>query len=425
MKQSKHMLAILIYFLASCFYLYEFALQVAPSVMVSELMQSMHIDAVGISWLAAAYYYAYAPMQIPAGILYDRFSARNLICLAIVMCVVGTFIFSSVSSLQAACVGRFLVGIGSAFSFVGILVLISNWFESKYYALLIGIAQLLSSVGVISGQYILANFIQRFGWREALIILALTGLVLAIFTWWVVRDGPEDLEHQPVEKKKQLSLPELLESFIAICRMPQTWLIALYAFVIWGPMTFFSSLWAVDYLKALYHFNTQEAIQYEMTLWIGVAVGCPLFGAFSNMISRRVFPMLLCGILGLIASLIMINSTQLSLTAMTMILFVLGVSAAGQTVSFGLVRDIQKHEHLGSASGFNNMATVAGGAILQPIMGLLIKHYWDGNIVNGIPVYNIATYQKALVLLPICYVTAIVLTLFLIKESYCEPQAEK
>lgn len=411
---------LIIYLLACAFYLYEFVLQVAPSVMVNELMQELHLDSVGIAGLAAAYYYAYAPMQIPAGILFDRFGPRRLICFATILCVIGTFLFAKSDTIYMAAAGRFMVGIGSAFSFVGILVLISNWFEDKYYALLIGLAQLLSSLGVISGQYLLAHYILREGWRVAMMRIALAGLALALATWFLVKDKPDDAaESHPSPKASKLA--DLIESFVHICRRSQTWYVGLYAFVIWGPMTFFSSLWAVQYLKVLYGISTRDAISYEMVLWIGVAVGCPLMGALSNIMGRRVLPMILCSVMGLVASSYMISFALIPGYTMVCLLFLIGVSAAGQTVSFGLVRDNNLKQHLGSASGFNNMATVAGGAILQPIMGVLIKFFWTGKIVEGAPFYELQTYQSALILLPICYSIALILTLFSIKESYCQP----
>ena len=412
---------ILIYLLASSFYLYEFSLQVAPGVIVNELMQAMETDAVGLAWLAAAYYYAYAPMQIPAGILFDKFGPRRLISGAIILCVLGTLLFSGAHTLFVAALGRFLVGIGSAFSFVGILVLISNWFAHKYYAFLIGIAQLMSTVGVISGEYLLAHYMHYYGWRQSLLFIAGSGLMLAIFVWLVVRDKPEELEGHANADPVTISASTLLMAFVHICRMPQTWWIALYAFVIWGPMTFFASLWSIEYVKVRYALDTDLAIHYQFYLWLGVAVGCPILGAFSNLIRRRVVPMQLCAVLGLVASSFLLSKLQLSLGAVSLLFFIIGFSAAGQTISFGLIGDIQPKQYLGSASGFNNMATVAGGAVLQPILGVLLKHYWTGTFVDGRPVYSLDTFQKALVLLPICYLTALILTRFLIKESYCRP----
>ena len=111
--------AIIIFLLAASFYLYEYALQVSPSVMSDAIMRDFSVGAVGLGTISAVYFYAYAPFQIPAGMLYDKYGPRSLITLAILVCVEGTFLFSSTDSVFSASLGRFLIGMGSAFSFRG------------------------------------------------------------------------------------------------------------------------------------------------------------------------------------------------------------------------------------------------------------------------------------------------------------------
>ena len=123
--------AYVIFFLASSFYLYEFVLQVAPSVMASPMMQTFHVSAEGFGVISAFYFYAYAPMQLPAGLLFDRYGPRKLMTAALMLCALGSFFFASTDSVITASMGRFLIGIGSAFSFIGVLVLASRWFPPQ------------------------------------------------------------------------------------------------------------------------------------------------------------------------------------------------------------------------------------------------------------------------------------------------------
>ena len=141
--------AYLIFFLAASFYLYEFILQVAPSVMAESMMRTFGVTGQGFGFISAFYFYAYAPAQLPAGVLYDRYGPRKLMTFAIILCALGSAFFASTDSIFTACIGRFLIGIGSAFSFIGVLVLISRWFPPYYFAILAGVAQLMSSVGAM------------------------------------------------------------------------------------------------------------------------------------------------------------------------------------------------------------------------------------------------------------------------------------
>ena len=105
--------AYVIFFLSASFYLYEFILQVAPSVMAESLMKTFGVTAQGFGFISAFYFYAYAPMQLPAGVLYDRYGPRKLMTFAIILCALGSAFFASTDSVLTACIGRFLIGIGS------------------------------------------------------------------------------------------------------------------------------------------------------------------------------------------------------------------------------------------------------------------------------------------------------------------------
>src|SRR5262245_24058786 len=69
------------------FYCYNYFLRVSPSVMQNELSQAFHITASELGTLAGLYYYAYTPMQIPAGLLYDKFGVRFVLCAACLIAV--------------------------------------------------------------------------------------------------------------------------------------------------------------------------------------------------------------------------------------------------------------------------------------------------------------------------------------------------
>lgn len=91
--QGNRLNAYVVFFLAASFYLYEYVLQVAPSVMAGPMMQTFHVTAQGFGIVSAFYFYAYAPMQLPAGVLFDRYGPRRLMTCALILCAVGSFFF--------------------------------------------------------------------------------------------------------------------------------------------------------------------------------------------------------------------------------------------------------------------------------------------------------------------------------------------
>lgn len=228
----------LICVLASMFYLYEFVLQVSPSVMTSQLMHDFGIGAAGVSFISAFYYYAYTPMQLPAGLLYDRFGPRRVLTVAILICTAGAFFFCGTTSVAMASAGRFMMGIGSAFSFIGALMLVARWFPPQYFALIAGLVQLMSSIGAISGQIPVAAAVNNFGWRHTLLWVAVAGLLLAAFVWLVVKDHPPGSKKMMIHKKGEF------QRLGVVLGRVQTWFVAIYSFAAWGPVVVFAALWA-------------------------------------------------------------------------------------------------------------------------------------------------------------------------------------
>src|SRR5690606_15975735 len=97
-----------------------------------------------------------------------------------------------------------------------------------------------------------------------------------------------------------------------------------------------------------------------------------------------------------------------------------GAAASGQATCFSVVKDINKPTVVGTAMGLNNMSVLMGGAIFPPIVGHLIQSFWDGRMQNGASVYAAATYQKALFILPLCFVVAWIMSAFFMRETHCQ-----
>lgn len=405
--------AYIIFLLSASFYLYEFVLQVAPSVMAHSMMQTFQVGAAGFGIISAFYFYAYAPMQLPAGVLFDRYGPRKLMTFALILCALGSFFFASTDSLYTAALGRFLIGVGSAFSFIGVLVLISRWFPPKQFALLAGIAQLMSSVGAMFGEVPLAALIEYVGWREASFILASIGLGLALLLWLVIRDYP--VPPPEVSAKRQFRAE--WQRLLSVCGRSYTWVTGAYACTIWTPIAVFAALWGVPYLQEKYQINVLIASSLCSMIWLGIGIGSPLLGWLSDRLESRRIALFLSAIFGLFATICLLYVPGISLQNMYIVLFLLGLGAGGQTVSFAVVKDNNPPELVGTASGFNNLSVLIGGAVFQPLVGIFLRYYAEGEI-NATPIYTVASYTKALWIMPCCFFLSLIIVLFFLKETH-------
>ncbi len=405
--------AYLAYSIAAIFLCFEMALQTSPSIMVDYLMRDLKINAAELGLMAGCYFYSYTIMQIPAGLLFDRFKTRSIITVSILICVAGAFLFGHSQDAFMAAGGRFLMGIGSAFAFIGVLMVATKCFPMPYFALLVGIAQLLAALGALGGEAPLAELLHKLGWRETICQLALSGIVIAFLVYFII----------PAEVKSNNSNQEkmgVVQSLKDIFKNPQTWWVGLHAFFTWAPITVFASLWGVPFLMKVYSLSNSSAARAIAMIWIGLGIMSPFLGWFSYKLGRRCILLTSCSLIGCISSAMIIYWHNMPMPLLYFSLFLFGVAAAGQILSFAVVTDNNRPQVAATAIGFNNMAVVAGGALFQPLAGYILQKHWNGIMANGLPVYSASDYIAALTLVPVCFLIALSLSKYFIKETYCK-----
>ncbi len=415
-ETHKRSTAYFIFVLATAFYLYEFILQVAPSVMAAPIMKTFGVSGTGFGMISAFYFYAYAPMQLPAGLLFDRYGPRKLMTAAILLCASGSVFFALTTSIYAAAAGRFMIGFGSAFSFIGALVLLSRWFPANHFAILAGIAQFMSSIGAMFGERPLAMLIHAVGWRDASFILGGVGFCLAILFWLFIRDYP----HQPTQSMPKQRFRDEWKRLKAVCGRKYTWITGTYACTIWTPIAVFAGLWGIPYLEVKYGINLLTASVMCSMIWLAIGIGSPTFGWLSDKFKSRRLILGTSAVLGLCATSLVVYVPGISMSWMYLVLFCFGLGASGQTVSFAVVKDNNDPSLVGTACGFNNLSVVIGAAFFQPMVGVVLHHIGDVSVIDGVSVYGLQGYQKALLIMPLSYLINLLLVIFILKESHPE-----
>ncbi len=410
--------ALLVFVLASSFTIYEFALRVMPSAMTEQLMSSFSIDARGLGIMASLFYYGYSPMQIPAGLLYDRLGPRRLLALSTLLCAISGILFGYADNIFLASIARFLTGFTASFAFIGAILIAARWYPPSSFALFTGLVQFLGCLGAIIGEAPIASLVQHVGWRHTAIGFGAIGFALAILMYAIVRDHPNN---KSVTKPKHLPSVSVFKGLKRICRNSQTWWIALYAFCCWAPISIFATLWGPSFLARAYHLSMTKATALTSLVWIAIGISSPIAGWWSNRIHLRCRPLFILAIIGLASSITMIYIDDLPKWILGAMLLLYGVSASSQVITFGLVLDNNHDTVMGTAAGFNNMAVVGGGLILQPLVGVIIHHMWKKTplMIGNSPLYTIHEYHTALAVIPLCFIVGIITSVYFIRETRC------
>lgn len=405
----------LVWGLAAAFFFCEYFARVAPGVMVPDLMKDFKVNALALGSLSAFFYYSYVSMQVPVGILVDRYGPHRLLTISTFIFGLGCVLFGVANNVYVAQAGRFLMGLSGAFAFVGSLKLAAVWFPASRFGLLAGLTQALGMLGASVGEAPMSISVAAIGWRSTMLVIAGIFVILAIAIGLIVRDRPAGL---PADKNSLTTGRNILAGLKVVLSNSQSWFNALYAGLVYAPTAAFAELWGVSFLVRTHNLDHHLAALGVGLIFIGWGVGGPLVGWWSDVIMRRKPIMLFSAATGLVI-ISLILYAPLPQPLLFGLLFIYGISNTGVATAYAVSTEINTRAVAGTSLAFANMASVIVGAAFQPIIGAFLEGHWNGEFIDGIPVYSATDFRSAMILLPICMALGLI-SAFFVKETFCK-----
>lgn len=408
------------------FYCYNYFLRISPGVMHNELNQTFHITATQFGAFASFYYFAYTPMQLPAGMIYDKFGVRYVLFAACLMAVAGLTIFIYSDIFQLACAGRLLTGLGCAFAYIGTLKLASVWLPANRFATVAGIT---TAIGMTSGaltQKYLSRAVEAIGYREALQSAIITGAVLSILIILFVRNRSSYRSQGETihEMRSPMNLDQLIAALRLIITNPQMWLIGVIGCLLYLPSSVFIDIWEIPYLKAVYGLTQEQAVNMAVCTSAGWIISCPIIGFISDTIKRRCLLLSVTGSFAALLLCIVFYVPGLPINSLYVIFLMIGFCCGAHPLCFALGKENNPIQISGTAVAVTNMLIMLGGAIFPPLVGKLLDLHSTTIGANGLPVYSASDFNFALSIVPISVAIGILLSVFL-KETYCESKVDQ
>jgi MFS family permease len=405
--------------LGALFYCYGFFQRVAPGVMVAELMRDFAVGATITGIMSSLYFYAYASLQIPIGLMLDRFGPRRMLAVSALLAALGSLSFALAESLTPAYLGRALIGIGSAVSWVGALKLASMWFPPRRFALLTGLTMASGMAGAVGGQVPLGLSVAAFGWRGTMTGAAILAGFLAFAFYLVVRDRVPGAPPPPSPKSDEGA--KLWSGVALALKEPQTLLTGLFGCMLVGPLLTFAGLWGVPFMMTRYDLARPDAAFAISIILVGWGVGSPIFGWLSDHIHRRRAPMLVAASLSLVITLVWLYVPGLPLGLVYVLFLAMGLLGGGMVMTFAAAREHNPIWAAGATLGIVNMMVMGNGAIFQSLTGWLLDLGWGGELQNGARVYSVEAWMTALLVMPFCQIVSLTAAFF-VRETFCTPQ---
>lgn len=366
-----------IYFLA-CLH------RISPTVIARDLVNEFGADATALGLMASTYFYLYAAIQPPVGLLSDTIGPRRVVTIFTLISCLGCLVFGLAPNMLMAGVGRALIGIGVGGIFVPGLKIFSSWYRPKEFAGITGLFLGLGGAGNLSASLPLTYLVLLLGWRLSFIGIGGVSLLFGILAWIILRDRPEDKGWQPIVGTTPISPKQATpvsdglstgKRLGIIFKSSGFWIITLSYFFFGGPVLTFQGLWAVPYLMDIYGYTRLQAGGLLMIMPLGWIIGAPLIGFLAdrlNMERKRV----------------LVISLFLSLACWTVfflaggkphkgfispLFFILGFFGWGAlSLYMTMVKEIFPPRLTGTAMGLMNPAAFLATALFQPFTGFLM-----------------------------------------------------
>lgn len=266
--------------------------------------QRMSLNAVGTDmindigsgskeYLSSIYFWTYAFMQIPSGIMADRLGPRKATTIFMAIAAVGSFVTCMGNDFTTLVAGKMLIAAGMAVIYIPLMKIISVWFDKDDFPQLNGIVIAVGNVGALAAAAPLSYLADAIGWREVFLVLGLVTITLSILCLIFVRDHPHDIGMPGLEEireeetgihsedKSDAKLP-VVAGLLTVAKSGRVfWTMGLAYFLIYGTIMVFQGTTSIAYFKTdIYTFPL--AAWFITMLGVGKIVSTILIGRLSS-----------------------------------------------------------------------------------------------------------------------------------------------
>ena len=390
-------LSFLMWGLAAAFYLYGFFQRVTPAALAHELSKELAQTATSLGWLSATYFYCYAIMQLPSGLLADRFGPRRLFISAAAAAAAGTLLFAFAESFTTAAVGRGIIGGAAAVGWIGMLKLAAHWFSPQKFASISGLSLAVGTLGAVLAGVPLRLLSDEFGWRLVVAGSAGFALLLMLGMIFIMRDDPIERGYRswsPAPETSDALAKMTIRESLAGLPIRDLVFLCIGQTAVTGSMVMMAGLWGVPFLTTVFDISARNATGFTSLMMVGFAIGSLIFGPWSDRSGKRKKPLLVGTFLSLIGfTLLASGATFWSLWVTVFVLWLIGISAGSMVISFAYGKDLVGGQKTATITSIVNLSVTLGAIGLQPLFGAILDWRWNGLLVEGVRRYDAFAFQ--------------------------------
>ena len=339
-----------------------------------DIMADFGVGATLLAVMSSAYFYPYALVQIPAGIVADRWGTRKTLSLALLVGGAGALIFALATNVTVAVLGRVLVGLGMGMLFVPALRGALYWFAPSQHVLVTGLLVSSGYGGMMLATYPLMFLTQIIGWRGAMVTAAVITIGLGLIGGVFLRDRPQDAGYTPNWPVAAATGPRpgIMDCMRKVAHIRLYWLVSIGFFCVYGAFFAVTGLWGGPYFIQGYGLPKTTVGGLLLCIALGSCLGPMAVGCLATWfaLSLRTLLIGVCGGMLLTSIPFLIPAPVVPLPLIPLWLGLFGaLCGCYSSLVFSKVQQAVESSILGTATGMVNIFAYVGTASIQICSG--------------------------------------------------------
>jgi MFS family permease len=363
--------------------------------------ERFHISSAQLATFTMVQLFVYAAMQIPVGVMVDRFGAKKLLVTGVVLMTAGQLAFAFATTFGAGVGARVFVGMGDAMVFISLIQLVALWFPPARTAMVTQMTGVVGQIGAVAATAPLSAALHGVGWTRSFAAAAGVGVLLGVVLIVVVRDSPYKDHH-----RDELKMAAVGRALKLAWVEPGTRLGLWSHFTVQFGATVFALLWGFPFLVSGQGLTAGMASSLLIVMTVTAVLTSPLIGAFVTRwpYSRSTLVLWIVGAIMTTWAVVLLWPGRAPMWLLVVLVVVLAVGGPGSMVGFDLARTFNPPTRLGSASGIVNVGGFVASLSTVALIGLVLDQVAPG----GPSTYTVDSFRVAMSVQYIVWVIGVV-----------------
>ena len=351
--------------------------RVSNGVIAPELTRDLGLSASQLGWAGGAYFFALFAVQVPVGLWFDRYGARRTVSALSLLAAVGAVWIAYATDGAGLIVGRAIVGIGCAASFMSVVFLCSRWFEPARLTTPLSWVFAASNLGTLAAATPLAWIASTIGWRNGFLGLSVATLVAAASFYAGVRDRPPG---DPAPAARQESLREVFDGLLEVWTTRGLVPVLSMHFFAYASMMTVLGIWGGPYLYEVYKLDAVQRGNVMLAMGVAQILGILAYGPMDRVLRSRKKVVLGGTTVSLSLLAILALWPHPPLAAAIVLLTAFCFFCAYGTVIVAQGRALFPDHLAGRGVTTVNLAQCGGLTVLPPLVGYIVEAFGSGDL---------------------------------------------